>query len=494
MRLRIALLAPCLFLAAFPGRPAHAITDEEIFRNFRFNFANPGARALAMGGAFIALANDATAAQANPARLGILDRPEVFAEWRSRDAGPESRDPGEFQLDPSVNPQARADIFTSNTPESQSFPSVVSFVWPFKWRHPLTVGVSYQRLLDVESESTSSFDLIPVNSSVFQDPSCQQVIDPNVCEVFANDSLGSITARIDQFTLSGGYRLTRKLFLGGSVVVGSLDLESEQTTESRDVFQVTSLGGLDPRFQDPSGSPALLFRTTISDSDTAIGWSIGAFWQATDSLSFGTVYKKGVKMTVEEKVMLDPNGSLTHSVLRVPPLSSTSFNVPDLAGFGIAYQPFARSKSLHAQNLFFALDVVRVENEDLADDFLAGRNVLTNGTLIRGVRFAAESGTEIHLGSEYYFILGEAILALRAGFYTEPDDSIRLVEAGADVTPGTKGALLQGEGAFPEGDDKKHITGGIGFTFKDLEFAVAYDSSDAEDQDQALVSVIYRFK
>src|SRR5262249_10569582 len=85
-----------LLLAASAAAPAAAVTDEEIFRDFRFNFANPGARALAMGGAFIAIANDATAAQANPARLGVLRRPEVFVEVRDRTTKSSTEDTGKF--------------------------------------------------------------------------------------------------------------------------------------------------------------------------------------------------------------------------------------------------------------------------------------------------------------------------------------------------------------------------------------------------------------
>ena len=42
---------------------ASALTDEEVFRNIRLNFINPGARSLALGGAFISLADDATASR-----------------------------------------------------------------------------------------------------------------------------------------------------------------------------------------------------------------------------------------------------------------------------------------------------------------------------------------------------------------------------------------------------------------------------------------------
>ena len=56
------------------------LVDSETFSGFQFNFNNPGARALGMGGAFVAVADDATAVIANPAGLVILQRPELSAE------------------------------------------------------------------------------------------------------------------------------------------------------------------------------------------------------------------------------------------------------------------------------------------------------------------------------------------------------------------------------------------------------------------------------
>ena len=61
-----------------------AITDEEIFRAFSLNLSTPGARARAMGGAFIGRADDATAAETNPAGLSLLVRPEVSLEYGFR--------------------------------------------------------------------------------------------------------------------------------------------------------------------------------------------------------------------------------------------------------------------------------------------------------------------------------------------------------------------------------------------------------------------------
>jgi len=75
------LLAACLLVVS----PAVALTDEEVFRDFRFNLINPGARARGIGGAFVSLADDATAAQSNPAGLSFLSRSEFFAELRAVD-------------------------------------------------------------------------------------------------------------------------------------------------------------------------------------------------------------------------------------------------------------------------------------------------------------------------------------------------------------------------------------------------------------------------
>jgi len=60
-----------------------AQTNIETFSQLQFNFNNPGARAAGIGGAFIAIADDATAAEANPAGLTALIQPEISAELKA---------------------------------------------------------------------------------------------------------------------------------------------------------------------------------------------------------------------------------------------------------------------------------------------------------------------------------------------------------------------------------------------------------------------------
>src|SRR4029453_17494739 len=85
-RLACCLLVPLVMLGFV--RPVAAsdagLTNTETFSGFQFNFNNPGARALGMGGAFVAVADDATAVVANPAGLTILQRPEISAQYKWR--------------------------------------------------------------------------------------------------------------------------------------------------------------------------------------------------------------------------------------------------------------------------------------------------------------------------------------------------------------------------------------------------------------------------
>jgi hypothetical protein len=55
------------------------------FTTFQFSFSNPGARSMGLGGAFVALADDATAAFANPA--GLVQTAVPRFRWRAIKGG-----------------------------------------------------------------------------------------------------------------------------------------------------------------------------------------------------------------------------------------------------------------------------------------------------------------------------------------------------------------------------------------------------------------------
>jgi len=77
------IIAAALTVAMACGAaPALALVEDTDVQTMDFRFSNPGARANALGGAFIGVADDATAAYTNPAGLTILTESEVSFEFR----------------------------------------------------------------------------------------------------------------------------------------------------------------------------------------------------------------------------------------------------------------------------------------------------------------------------------------------------------------------------------------------------------------------------
>src|SRR6185503_5660002 len=84
-RLRRVGGALCWIGGSLLATPLLAQSNDEIQSALQWNLSTPGARSLALGGAFLGLADDATAAYANPAGLSQLQQPELSVEGRSWD-------------------------------------------------------------------------------------------------------------------------------------------------------------------------------------------------------------------------------------------------------------------------------------------------------------------------------------------------------------------------------------------------------------------------
>jgi hypothetical protein len=162
------------------------------------------------------------------------------------------------------------------------------------------------------------------------------------------------------------------------------------------------------------------------------------------------------------------------------------FKVPDLYSAGLAVRP--------RNNLTFSLDFVRVEYHDLIANL--DRNLNEDDVAVLrldqfpysafvdsdGIEdLVLDNATEIHFGAEYYFLFGEWMIPVRAGFYTDPAHVV--------YTTVDNEALRR---LFPRADDEVHGTFGFGFVLQNkiqLDAAVNLSSSVAE----ALLSAVFRF-
>ncbi len=122
MRSRLSI-AICVSLVGL-SQTAAAVTDSDVNSVVPFNLANPGARSLGMGGAFLGLADDATAAYTNPAGLTQLSEAEVSIEGRYTKYSVPFVNGGSTPIDP-FDTEALHAATASNSVNNMSFLSIV---------------------------------------------------------------------------------------------------------------------------------------------------------------------------------------------------------------------------------------------------------------------------------------------------------------------------------------------------------------------------------
>ena len=154
--------------AVTPPSPPPRVLQDDLDLQARSNVVEgSGARALGMGGAFLARADDATAASWNPAGLSYLRRPEVSLVW----APVNSLD--SLERDISGNP-------VSNDQRWGSTPDFAAFTYPVAFRSVTGAAqISFQRVIafagdrtidtpgtDREVTSSGGFDVLALGSGL----------------------------------------------------------------------------------------------------------------------------------------------------------------------------------------------------------------------------------------------------------------------------------------------------------------------------------------
>ena len=180
-----------------------AITDpafgacEGNVSTFPFDLLAPGARSLGLGGAFAAVADDATAAEANPAGQTILTRPEVSVHVRNAsynvrffnpnqlDSVPPPDFPGYFPVGPGPIDRYK---------DSNTKISFLSFVYPFE-RFVLSAFYQNSGALKAESQIVT--------------------VESNFDDTFVAGS--GVDVEAESFGLSGAFRISDLFSIGASI-------------------------------------------------------------------------------------------------------------------------------------------------------------------------------------------------------------------------------------------------------------------------------------
>lgn len=398
--------------------PGLAQTNMENFAQFRFNFNNPGARATGIGGAFMSIADDATASEANPAGLTTLLRPEVSLEAKGIQF---ITHVGNFS---STGTQAN---FTLNEKEFKSAvvsPSFASVVYPVR---RFTFALFRHELMNFESDYFTEGSLVPgfTNGSFF----------------FPAKSNTRI--HVDNYGGTVAYKFREWLSVGLS---GGISLMSMQASIARYFIAV---------FNDAS----LANIATIDDHASDFFLNVGVLVRPAENLSIGLTYKRRPSFKIQQTYRFTnyPSDSVKSTQI--------NFNIPSSYGIGISYRP--------TDVLTFAVDVVRVNYSSLTKDFV----VTFTPQDVKPSDFAVDDGMEYHGGAEYVFFVKTIGIVVRGGGYLEPDNKIRFVG-----DPGTVFDRKIMQALFQSGKSYAHGTFGVGCILSNnVQFDLAGDLSSVSN-------------
>ena len=436
-------------LALFLILVASAARAQQGGAALQFNFSNPGARSLGLAGAFAGLADDATAAFANPAGLVQLTRPEVSIEGRLWDFSIPFVEGGRvFGNATGVGLDTSNGLRFAESSAQTSGVSFLSFVYP-TGRASLSFFRYQLAKFEVESRTNGFFRSDPFGL---------------LQTVRRDERRQSTVLDVVSWGAAGAYRLTDSVSLGIGLVYSQTKLSI--VDEEWDAINETLEGVFGPI---PLIPERLENRVTMESEESDWTFNAGLLWQASSQWSLGGFYRQGPRAAATITAFIGPLFEDFFDFPEAQPgtsevLGETTLRIPDVFGLGFAWHP------AEAVTVSFEWDRVRYSQivEALNPDVMDLEDLVLGDV------------NEYHVGFEYAFLGLSPIVAVRAGWWHDPAHQIQ--DRGRDVFDR---AIFQG------GEDKSHFAFGGGFAFQSFQLDVGIDLSGFVDT--VAVSGIYSF-
>jgi len=442
------------------GSTAFAVTDTETNASVPFNLANPGARSMGLGGAFLGSADDATAAYSNPAGLTQLVTPEVSAEVRHTEYNLPFVNGGTASADPFDG----SGLHTSHADSSINNLSFLSVVFP----HDRWSFAGYRNeLVNFHTNFETGLDgeLVPGVGVAFpvSADAHLKIVDYGFSAAFKAGDNVSLGAGISYFDFDINTIITRRNYTG--------------TASNANIPDI----GI--------GTPVNRQEQFGSDSDYGI--NLGARIVLTEQLSLGLTYRRGPQFnyhaTNTPLVECDNNDNCssipTGSQVPTVDLKDARFKVPDQFGAGLSWHP------TDALVVNFDLDYIQYSQLTRGIQSLFG-----NDPTIAS-RLSIPNGTEIHIGGEYTFTQMSHPLSLRAGAWHDPRHSIQFKgdpgdfrDANGDPEIGAVALATLFHGGQ---GSQNHFALGLGWAFTKFQIDAAADFSNVTDTFS--MSAVYHF-
>lgn len=426
-----------------------------------------------MGGAFVALADDATAGYSNPAGLTALSKPEVSIEgrlWNFYSILPHRGHA--FGAPTGRGIDTVPGVANLEIKDTSTRPSFISFVlarpkWALAvYRHDLS---AYRATIESEgpfaSDTAGTARVNPLRGALALD-----IADIGVSlavKVSDSLSLGLGAGRFD-FEFDS---LTRRFLLTPHLAPG-------QRINLAGAGAQTGPGGqLGPA---DFSAPNVFFQNTGQGEDSAVAITAGLLWKPTGKWSLGAAYRQGPNFEFGTEFVLGPAhnrvfGSPANLVIDE---DVAIFHVPDSYSVGAAFRPSDRwtisveynfvqyEQLLNGSGDGRPVEIAGLTESEDPNPALRAELRRQGENIVNGL--AINNANQARLGVEWIARTGRTALILRTGAWYDPDHRVRF--EGQQEIPGSALDLRLG--------DEMHFAGGIGIAGSRFQIDAGIDVSN----------------
>jgi len=468
---RLPLVAVAAAAICLSSVTVNAQSTSGINTGIQFDFSLPGARSLAMAGAFVAVADDATASQSNPAGLTALSRAQLSVEGRGYNfftpiffEGHVFGPPTGFGVD--TVPGLSEREFKNGTGAL----SFLSFVYPKAGWAVAGYRHEFSKFKNT-AQTIGPFIDLPDGRIRRSYPADGQI------EIGIVNYGGSVARRVGNVSI------------GASLLYSRFDIQSNGSTylvlPHEPVLargQGSSLIGAGQMYGAADVSESnVFFREAQTGESGSFGATVGMLWNLSDQWTAAAAYRHPPVFNYDSTFTGGPAHARVGSPLSNVVIDSDQdieFHVPRTFSAGLSYAPFPAFK--------LAFEYDRVQYSELNDGTGEGLPVDHQGldrhpdADIRELGRLIQEGlvidnvNQLRLGAEWAVSRAPAVF-LRFGTWYDPNHQVHFIDKTNAKNRFTPLATI--EVMIPDRPDEWHFSTGGGLTFSRFQVDGAVDLS-----------------
>ncbi len=347
------------------------------------NPVGSGARALGIGSAFIATADDATAASWNPGALIVLESPEASLVYSFKNRREAFSGIG-VTPDNEIQQVSYGDL------------NYFSAAYPFKiGSRYFVASLNFQSLIDYDKDQRKTyFTSIPASTGV---PSLRAETEVRFRQ---RGSLKAISPAL-------AFQLAPNLAVGFTLNISTSKLGFGNGWQQIESYARSAQLGTNPLSDR--------FELRERNDFDGYGANAGVLWDITPQWTLGAVVKTPMFGNLTREIRrFERNGE---ELLDVPLELSESYRLPPSYGLGVAYR-YSDALTLSGDVYQTLWGLFRQEKTDP----LSGESAVINPINARPYDDAnVDRITQIHLGAEYLFIFPRTVVPVRGGLFYDPE-------------------------------------------------------------------------